>query len=184
MCLANCMLGKSACKHTVGGFFRERGKNLFFFLILAAILVRASATLLSELSSLFGKSLLLSVMSAYSSQPVSDNDAWALLSLKSAPSSPSKVCSWPRECEGPVLARLEGRDFEYSMRQTKIVIGRHSSKGDVNINVGHSSFISRKHLELCYEPPNFFMKCSGKNGVFVDGIFQRKGLAPLQLPKK
>ncbi|CAE1237090.1 FOXK [Acanthosepion pharaonis] len=135
------------------------------------------------LSSLFGKSLLLSVMSAYSSQPVSDNDAWALLSLKSAPSSPSKVCSWPRDCEGPVLARLEGRDFEYSMRQTKIVIGRHSSKGDVNINVGHSSFISRKHLELCYEPPNFFMKCSGKNGVFVDGIFQRKGLAPLQLPK-
>lgn len=122
--------------------------------------------------------------SAYSSsQSVSDNDAWALLSLKSAPSSPSKVLWSPRECEGPVLARLEGRDFEYSMRLNKIVIGRHSSKGDVNINVGHSSFISRKHLELCYEPPNFFMKCAGKNGVFVDGIFQRKGLAPLQLPK-
>uniref|UniRef100_A0A0L8HGY2 FHA domain-containing protein n=1 Tax=Octopus bimaculoides TaxID=37653 RepID=A0A0L8HGY2_OCTBM len=116
------------------------------------------------------------------SQQVSDNDAWALLALKSAPSSPSKV-NWNPEPEGPVLARLEGRDFEYTMRQTRIVIGRNSSKGEVNINVGHSSFISRKHLELCYEPPNFFMKCSGKNGVFVDGIFQRKGLSPLQLPK-
>ncbi|GAB1609273.1 forkhead box protein K1-like isoform X1 [Argonauta hians] len=115
-------------------------------------------------------------------QQVSDNDAWALLALKSAPSSPSKV-NWNPDHEGPVLARLEGRDFEYTMRQTRIIIGRNSSKGEVNINVGHSSFISRKHLELCYEPPNFFMKCSGKNGVFVDGIFQRKGLSPLQLPK-
>ncbi|KAL4240131.1 Forkhead box protein K2 [Mactra antiquata] len=49
--------------------------------------------------------------------------------------------------------------------------------------MGHSSFISRVHLEITFDHPNFFMKCNGKNGVFIDGIFQRKGAPPLQLPR-
>ncbi|XP_054282865.1 forkhead box protein K1 isoform X2 [Macrosteles quadrilineatus] len=112
-----------------------------------------------------------------------ESDAWALLALKSAPSSPTKL-QWSPESKGTVIARLEGREFEYMVRQKRIIIGRNSSRGEVDVNMGHSSFISRKHLELFFEHPNFYMVCNGKNGVFVDGVFQRKGAPQLQLPKQ
>ncbi|KFM67604.1 Forkhead box protein K2, partial [Stegodyphus mimosarum] len=117
-----------------------------------------------------------------SSHKDSDSDAWALLALKSAPASPSKV-QWSPEPKGAAIARLEGREFEYMIRQYRITIGRNSRVGEVDVNMGHSSFISRRHLEITFESPHFFMTCNGKNGVFVDGVFQRKGAAPLQLPK-
>uniref|UniRef100_A0A0A9YS19 Forkhead box protein K1 n=1 Tax=Lygus hesperus TaxID=30085 RepID=A0A0A9YS19_LYGHE len=111
-----------------------------------------------------------------------ESDAWALLALKSTPGSPSKV-QWVPETKGSAIARLEGRDFEYYVRQKRIVVGRNSSRGDVDVNMGHSSFISRRHLEVYFEHPNFFMVCNGKNGVFVDGVFHRKGAPSFQLPK-
>ncbi|XP_071039221.1 forkhead box protein K1 isoform X2 [Parasteatoda tepidariorum] len=117
-----------------------------------------------------------------SSQKEVDSDAWALLALKSAPASPSKV-QWSPEPKAAAIARLEGREFEYMIRQNRITIGRNSRVGDVDVNMGHSSFISRKHLEVTFESPHFYMSCNGKNGVFVDGVFQRKGAPPLQLPK-
>lgn len=119
-------------------------------------------------------------MSTYSR--TQESDAWALLALKSAPSSPAKV-QWSPEVKGDVIARLEGREFEYMVRQNRIIIGRNSSRGDVDVNMGHSSFISRKHLEVFFDHPYFYMLCNGKNGVFVDGVFQRKGAPSLQLPK-
>lgn len=117
-------------------------------------------------------------------QQPSENDVWALLSLKSAPASPSKI-QWAPEPRGTPIARLEGRDFKFDFHNTKtrITIGRNSSKGEVDVNMGHSSFISRVHLEITFDQSNFFMKCNGKNGVFIDGIFQRKGAPPLQLPR-
>ncbi|XP_015920844.1 forkhead box protein K1 isoform X1 [Parasteatoda tepidariorum] len=118
-----------------------------------------------------------------SSQKEVDSDAWALLALKSAPASPSKV-QWSPEPKAAAIARLEGREFEYMIRQNRITIGRNSRVGDVDVNMGHSSFISRKHLEVTFESPHFYMSCNGKNGVFVDGVFQRKGAPPLQLPKQ
>jgi len=69
------------------------------------------------------------------------------------------------------------------IRQNRIIVGRNSSKGEVDVNMGNSSFISRRHLEIFHQPPHFYMTCNGKNGVFVDGVFQRKGAPPLQLPK-
>lgn len=110
------------------------------------------------------------------------SDAWALLALKSAPASPSKL-QWSPESDGTAIARLEGREFEYMVRQKRITIGRNSSRGEVDVNMGHSSFISRKHIEIFFEHPHFYMLCNGKNGVFVDGVFQRKGAPSLQLPK-
>ncbi|GFS23241.1 forkhead box protein K1 [Elysia marginata] len=115
-------------------------------------------------------------------QQPTNNHALALLALKSAPTSPTRT-SWSPDCVGTAIARLEGRDFEFTMRKQRITIGRNSSKGDVDVNMGHSSFISRVHLEIFNDHPNFFMKCNGKNGVFIDGIFQRKGAPPLQLPR-
>ncbi|CAN0193592.1 unnamed protein product [Lampetra fluviatilis] len=49
--------------------------------------------------------------------------------------------------------------------------------------MGHSTFISRRHLELLLEGPACLLRCLGKNGVFVDGVFQRRGATPMQLPR-
>uniref|UniRef100_A0A9R1SQZ1 Forkhead box K2a n=2 Tax=Cyprinus carpio TaxID=7962 RepID=A0A9R1SQZ1_CYPCA len=55
--------------------------------------------------------------------------------------------------------------------------------------MGHSSFISRRHLEIFSAGEDgtgsgdFYLRCLGKNGVFVDGVFQRRGAPPLQLPR-
>ena len=132
---------------------------------------------------------------------VTDNDAYALLALRSAPSSPAarRSVSWSPAGEehGVALARLEGRDFEFTMRKRRATIGRSSSKGDVDIDMGRSSFVSRNHLEIyCVEAApssgpavlaadslRFFLVCNGKNGIFVDGFFQRKGAEPLELPR-
>ncbi|CAD6235447.1 GSCOCG00007904001-RA-CDS [Cotesia congregata] len=111
-----------------------------------------------------------------------ESDAWALLALKSAPASPTRM-QWNPETKSAPIARLEGREFEYMVRQRRIIIGRNSSRGEVDVNMGHSSFISRRHLEIFYDHPYFFMTCNGKNGVFVDGVFQRKGAPAFQLPK-
>ncbi|XP_051905460.1 forkhead box protein K2-like [Hippocampus zosterae] len=87
---------------------------------------------------------------------------------------------------GPV-ARLEGREFEYVMKKRSVSIGRNSSQGSVDVSMGHSSFISRRHLEIFTTSDeggggDFYLRCLGKNGVFVDGVFLRRGAAPLQLP--
>ncbi|XP_057673430.1 forkhead box protein K2 [Corythoichthys intestinalis] len=88
---------------------------------------------------------------------------------------------------GPV-ARLEGREFEYLMKKRSVTIGRNSSQGSVDVSMGHSSFISRRHLEIFTASDDgtgggdFYLRCLGKNGVFVDGVFLRRGAAPLQLP--
>lgn len=144
-----------------------------------------------------------------------DTGARALLALQSAPCSPVRVAVTshgyyqpplaflgPPVMEPPgnpdmnlpvrlacpppqALARLEGRDFEFVMRQRTVTIGRNSSHGSVDINMGHSSFISRRHLELSYDEANeFSLRCLGKNGVFVDGVFQRRGAPPLSLPRE
>uniref|UniRef100_A0A3B4YF96 Forkhead box K1 n=1 Tax=Seriola lalandi dorsalis TaxID=1841481 RepID=A0A3B4YF96_SERLL len=71
------------------------------------------------------------------------------------------------------------------MRQRTVTIGRNSSHGSVDINMGHSSFISRRHLQITYDEVNgFSLRCLGKNGVFVDGVFQRRGAPPLPLPRE
>ncbi|XP_072916754.1 forkhead box protein K1 [Hemitrygon akajei] len=126
-----------------------------------------------------------------------DTGARALLALKSAPCSPSRlsgqlkagVVCWelgldPQAPPDAAIAKLEGRDFEYLMRQQSVTIGRNSSQGPVDVNMGHSSFISRRHLQITFQEPHFYLKCLGKNGVFVDGAFQRRGAPPLLLPRQ
>ncbi|XP_066530150.1 forkhead box protein K1 [Hoplias malabaricus] len=129
-----------------------------------------------------------------------DTGARALLALKSAPCSPVRVAipqgySLPSSAPGiagvavlspppQALARLQGRDFEFVMRQSTVTVGRNSSHGSVDVNMGHSSFISRRHLQISFEEPDFYLRCLGKNGVFVDGVFQRRGAPPIQLPRE
>ncbi|XP_053193356.1 forkhead box protein K1 [Scomber japonicus] len=143
-----------------------------------------------------------------------DTGARALLALQSAPCSPVRVAVTSHGYHQPslallgpplmdgrtdgglrpvrlmspppqALARLEGRDFEFVMRQRTVTIGRNSSHGSVDINMGHSSFISRRHLQIIYDDATgFSLRCLGKNGVFVDGVFQRRGAPPLPLPRE
>lgn len=122
-----------------------------------------------------------------------DTGARALLALKSAPCSPVRGASPPAahalsparlSPPAQALARLHGRDFEFVMRQRSVTVGRNSSHGSVDVNMGHSSFISRRHLQITFEEPDFYLRCLGKNGVFVDGVFQRRGAPPIQLPRE
>ncbi|XP_059414526.1 forkhead box protein K1-like [Carassius carassius] len=130
-----------------------------------------------------------------------DTGARALLALKSAPCSPVAISvppvytlssststgitsSMSLSAPSQALARLEGRDFEFAMRQRTVTVGRNSSHGSVDVNMGHSSFISRRHLQIAFEEPHFYLRCLGKNGVFVDGVFQRRGAPPLLLPRE
>ncbi|KAG7316958.1 hypothetical protein KOW79_019256 [Hemibagrus wyckioides] len=122
-----------------------------------------------------------------------DTGARALLALKSAPCSPVRGASPPSahalspaplSPPAQALARLHGRDFEFVMRQRSVTVGRNSSHGSVDVNMGHSSFISRRHLQITFEEPDFYLRCLGKNGVFVDGVFQRRGAPPIQLPRE
>ncbi|XP_035195985.1 forkhead box protein K1 isoform X2 [Oxyura jamaicensis] len=110
--------------------------------------------------------------------PAGPPAAAAAASAASSSSSSATTTS----SSGPVLARLQGREFEFLMRQPAVTIGRNSSQGSVDVNMGHSSFISRRHLQLSFQEPHFYLRCLGKNGVFVDGAFQRRGGPALLLP--
>lgn len=116
---------------------------------------------------------------------MNDSDsAWALLALRSAPGSPSRITSWQGNSSPEnAIGRLEGRGFEYMIRQNKIIIGRSTSREKIDVNMGHSAFISRHHLEIHYQTPSFYMKCISKNGIFVDGMFIRSDAEPIPLPK-
>lgn len=110
-----------------------------------------------------------------------ESDALALLALK-AGTVDTAMQFWSGVNTVTPIAKLEGREFEYLVRQNRIIIGRNSSLGSVDVNMGHSSFVSRKHLQLKYENQDFYLSCNGKNGIFVDGTFHRRGAPPLKLP--
>ena len=108
-------------------------------------------------------------------------DAWALLSLKDPTNSPYRI----KESSGQPLAKIRGKEFEFLVRNQRTVVGRNSStQGNVDIHLGNSSFISRAHVEILIENSTFFLKCNGKNGIFLDGHFQRKSAPPVEMPKK
>lgn len=115
---------------------------------------------------------------------MNDSDsAWALLALRSAPGSPSRVTWQGNSSPENAIGRLEARGYEYLIRQDKIIVGRSTSREKIDVNMGHSNFISRHHLEIHHQSPNFYMKCVSKNGIFVDGMFHRGDAEPLALPR-
>ncbi|XP_078467250.1 forkhead box protein K2-like isoform X2 [Lampetra planeri] len=132
-------------------------------------------------------------MAALDAQELMDRGALALLALRSAPCSPARASPWGEQADlgddhhhqplEPPLARLEGRGVDYVVRKRMVTVGRDSSQGAVDVDMGRSSFISRAHLEIALEGSHFMLSCLGKNGVFVDGVFQRRGASALRLPK-
>lgn len=79
-------------------------------------------------------------------------------------------------------AKLEGRNFDYYMTKKRVVVGRNSKLGDVDVNMGSSPFISRRHLEIALDRNSFYVLCRGKNGVFVNDTYHRRENKRLQLP--
>lgn len=84
--------------------------------------------------------------------------------------------------EAGSFARLEGRNFEFYMTKRRVVIGRSKKQGDVDINMGSSRFISRKHLEIVLDRNSFYVLCRGKNGIFVNNTFQSRENRRVLLP--
>lgn len=81
------------------------------------------------------------------------------------------------------IGRLVSNNNVLFISEHTVDIGRNSSTSRVNFNV-NNIFVSRKHLQILYNPPNgdFYMVCLSKNGVFLDGIFTRKSGEPVKLP--
>ncbi|TPP66134.1 Forkhead box protein K2 [Fasciola gigantica] len=72
----------------------------------------------------------------------------------------------------------------YEMTKPRIVIGRGTAVTPVDVDVGSSSFVSRRHLELIWEGNALKLKCNGKNGIFVDKTFRPYGSSPLSVPNR
>lgn len=87
---------------------------------------------------------------------------------------------------GNYIARLRAKENILLVSEHTIEIGRNSSKSNVHFHVSKNNFVSRKHLILQYDPKSkaFYLLCLSKNGVFVDGVFQRKGAEPLRLARQ
>lgn len=82
--------------------------------------------------------------------------------------------------------RLTYRDHSLLIHKLCITIGRNSSKSVVDFHVSKNNFISRKHMLVRFHPDtdSFHLECLSKNGIFVDGMFQRSNMEPMELPKK
>lgn len=80
-------------------------------------------------------------------------------------------------------ARLSYKDTVHYVSNQSVDIGRNSSTSQVHFSVGKNSFVSRKHLRILPNDGEFELICLGKNGVFVDDVFQRKTDEPLKLAK-
>lgn len=81
--------------------------------------------------------------------------------------------------------RLTYRDHSLLIQELCIDIGRNSSKSIVHFHVSKNNFISRKHMQIRFHPDSdsFHLECLSKNGIFVDGMFQRANMEPMELPK-
>lgn len=83
------------------------------------------------------------------------------------------------------LGRLAHKDQILLIQEPLINIGRNSNKSNVHFHVSKNSFISRKHLQLTFQPStgDFYLICLSKNGIFVDKSFYRNLVAPIKLHK-
>ncbi|CAH8665649.1 unnamed protein product [Schistosoma rodhaini] len=81
-----------------------------------------------------------------------------------------------------VYARLTMGKTIYEMVKHQITIGRSSAVYPVDIDIGCSSYVSRQHLEIIWKTDCLKLKCKGKNGIFIDQIFQPYSSQFLSIP--
>lgn len=86
--------------------------------------------------------------------------------------------------ESPPYAKLVGTNFDFLMVKKRVVVGRNSKLGHVDINMGSSRFISRRHLEIALDRNSFYVLCRGKNGMFIDGTLYKRENRRFELPMR
>lgn len=78
-------------------------------------------------------------------------------------------------------ARITGPNIFYLMKTNSCLIGRDiNSKNDVTIT--SSACISRTHLKIIAKVNKLYIKCFGKNGLFINEYFQVYTLEEVPLP--
>lgn len=97
--------------------------------------------------------------------------------------TPAATSHIVRSARSMFAARLSYKDTVHYVSNHPVDIGRNSSTSQVHFSVGKNSFVSRKHLRIMPNDGEFELICLGKNGVFVDDVFQRKTDEPLKLAK-
>jgi len=79
-------------------------------------------------------------------------------------------------------ARVRVDNVNYPINQDQFTVGRNTFPADeVHYEIRTSSFISRKHFEIIADGGKFFAKCNSKNGIYLDGIYLRKGDTRVEL---
>lgn len=83
------------------------------------------------------------------------------------------------------IGRLTSKENIFYISENMVEIGRNSSKSRVHYHVGKNNFVSRKHMQIQHDSltGDFYLICLSKNGVFMDGVFQRKSTEPVKLSK-
>lgn len=106
--------------------------------------------------------------------------------IKSSASPPDSSSNLMCDDGNMYYGRLTYRDHSLLIHELCIDIGRNSSRSTVDFHVSKNNFISRKHMQIRFHPDtdSFHLNCFSKNGIFVDGMFQRSNMEPLELPKK
>lgn len=80
----------------------------------------------------------------------------------------------------PVVAKIGHNDQIYLVRRDVTYIGRGPI---VDLDLGHSKRVSRRHIDLFYEHPNFYLRCNSRNGLYVDDLYLIQNAPILKLPK-
>uniref|UniRef100_A0A0V0JC89 Forkhead box protein K2 n=1 Tax=Schistocephalus solidus TaxID=70667 RepID=A0A0V0JC89_SCHSO len=83
-----------------------------------------------------------------------------------------------------VFAVIYNGSERFLMRKKKIYIGRQTDGNASELQVASSSVISRRHLEVQWVKGKLYMRCLGKNGIFIDGKFKSNGTVLYGLPKR
>jgi type I restriction-modification system DNA methylase subunit len=71
------------------------------------------------------------------------------------------------------FAKLQGKGWYYYLKRLSVTIGRKTdSSENVDVNLGLSKTISRRHakIEYNYETKQWELDCIGRNPVLIDGI--------------
>lgn len=85
-----------------------------------------------------------------------------------------------------IIGRISSQDKILFITDKLTKIGRSSTTSTVEFNVGKNRYVSRRHLHLKHEQltGDFFMTCTSKNGIFIDGKFFPKTVEPIRLTKE
>lgn len=91
--------------------------------------------------------------------------------------------------DGPVqaYAKLQGENFLYYVQTLSIVLGRRVvGYEDVDVDLGQSKTISRRHARIDYDFNSRQFKLSplGKNGVIVNGILYQSTAPPIPMESR